>query len=799
MRVSIKIFLFQLFAWLPLIAGAQQSCDLTLSGTIAATTGEGLPGAAVFISGREQHAVVTDGDGHYVLSGLCAGTYTITIKFLGYKDKEQKLILNTSQVLPIELEEQDEMLEEVVIEDKFKPENETQSVSVLSGKTLDEAKGRSFGEVLREMPGVNTIQTGPTIFKPVIHGLHSQRILVLNNGIRHEGQQWGAEHAPEIDPFIASNIVVIKDAGAIKYGTDALGGVVLVNPAPLPLAATLGGEWNMLANSNGRSGIVSGMLQGGAKKWDGFGWRIQGTGKKGGDFHAPTYMLSNTGFNELNFSAAAGYHKKKNGIEAFYSHFSSNLGILRGSVVESVADLESALEREPPQYTQSFTYQIKNPRQQVSHDLFKLNGERVVGSNTYRFQYGLQINKRKEFDVRKGNLYDIASINLRLYTHTLDLEWLHAGTKAERSLGLNGMLQDNTNIYGTQRIPFIPNFTTASGGAFVVEKFHAGAWAIDAGWRYDFKHYDVSGFDYKNTPYRAQLNFHSMTGTLGVSRNLGKHMQLTTSVGSAWRPPHVAELYSFGRHQSAGAVEYGLLLAGNEGVLDINKTDYRNENALKWVGTLHYNREKISVEASAYYNYIFNYIYLKPSGITQTFTGPTPYFNYRQTDASFLGTDLSAYYWLYTTLKLTARASLLRATDETNHDYLVFIPSNRYEIGLRYEKDSRKTWRNFYADTQLKYVARQNRAPQYLSIEQLQAMEDAGQPIPNFDFMAAPNGYFLWSFATGISHAFGSSRMDIKFGVDNMLNTSYREYTNRMKYYANDLGRNFTVGVKYIF
>ncbi|SHI00304.1 iron complex outermembrane recepter protein [Chryseolinea serpens] len=797
MTNSIRILIF-LTALLPFQAKAQQPCDLVLSGTIASKQGEPLPGAAVFISGLEK-GVATDADGHYHMAGLCAGKYTVTIKFLGYRDQQQSLNLKASQVLQIEMEEEDEVLEEVVIEDKFKTENETQSISVLSGKTLDEAKGRSFGEVLREMPGVNSIQTGPTIFKPVIHGVHSQRILILNNGIRHEGQQWGAEHAPEIDPFIASNIVVIKDAGAIKYGTDALGGVILVNPAPLPVDATLGGEWNMIANSNGRSGTASGMLQGGSKKWEGFGWRVQGTGKKGGDFHAPDYVLSNTGFNELNYSAAAGYHKKKNGIEAFYSHFKSNLGILRGSVVESVQDLENALEREPPQNTQDFTYQINNPRQEVSHDLFKLNGEHVEGKNTYRFQYGLQINKRKEFDVRRGNLNDIPSINLKLYTHTLDLEWLRVGTRTERSVGLNGMLQDNNNIYGTQRIPFIPNFTSTSAGAFIVEKFHAGAWTIDAGWRYDFKHYDVSGYDYKNAPYHSQLNFHSMTGTLGVNRRIGKYMQFVTSVGSAWRPPHVAELYSFGRHQSAGAVEYGLLLGGNEGVLDINKTDYKNENALKWVATWHYDRDKISVEASGYYNYIFNYIYLRPSGITQTFTGPTPYFNYRQTDASFLGADLSAFYWLYRSLKLTARASLLRATDEVNHDYLVFIPSNRYEVGLRYEKAQYKSWKNFYADLRLKYVAKQNRAPQYMSVEQIQALEDAGQPIPNFDFMPAPDGYFLCGFSTGISHAFGSSRMDLKVGVDNMLNTSYREYTNRMKYYADDLGRNFTVGVKYIF
>ncbi|MBL0741697.1 TonB-dependent receptor [Chryseolinea lacunae] len=791
-----KFFIF-LFV-LPLSLLAQTNCQLTISGTLFSKENETLPGATVFVE-ELQRGTVADVDGKFSITALCPGKYTLSIKYLGYKDQVETVQLTKSKTLNVVMAEQDEVLQEVVVEDKFKTDNETQSVSVLSGKTLEEAKGRSFGEVLREIPGVGSIQTGPSIFKPVIHGVHSQRILILNNGIRHEGQQWGAEHAPEIDPFIASNIVVIKDAGAIKYGTDALGGVILVNPPALPVDATLGGELNLRANSNGRSGIVSGMLQGGSKKIQGLGWRVQGTGKKGGDYRAPDYNLTNTGFNELNFSTAAGYRKKNGSIEAFYSHFKSNLGILRGSVTSSVEDLENALQLEPPQGTKDFSYTIDNPRQEVSHDLLKLNGEWAAGKNVYRFQYGFQTNKRKEFDVRRGNLYDIPSIDLKLFTHTLDIEWAHNGTVADRSVGLNGMLQDNNNIFGTQRIPFIPNFTSASGGVFFIEKIRMGAWIVDAGWRYDFKHYNVSGYDYKNAPYRSQLDFHSMTGTLGASRGLGKYASLSTSLGSAWRPPHVAELYSFGRHQSAGAVEYGLLLDGSEGVLDINKSDYRNENALKWVGSLEYNRDKFSVEVSGYYNYIFNYIYLKPSGITQTFTGPTPYFNYRQTDASFLGLDVSAFYWLVSPLKVTAKASLLRATDETHHDYLVFVPSNRYELGLRYEQKQHRAWKNFYADLRLKYVARQNRTPAYLSMEQLTALQDAGEPIPSFDFMEAPPDYFLLNYSMGISHNIGASRIDISAGVDNVLNTRYREFTNRMKYYADDLGRNFTLGVKYIF
>ncbi len=86
----------------------------------------------------------------------------------------------------------------------------TNAQSELKGTALFQTSGQTLGEALKSVPGLNSIQTGPSISKPVIHGLHSNRVLILNNGVRQEGQQWGTEHAPEIDPFIANKITIIK-------------------------------------------------------------------------------------------------------------------------------------------------------------------------------------------------------------------------------------------------------------------------------------------------------------------------------------------------------------------------------------------------------------------------------------------------------------------------------------------------------------------------------------------------------------------------------------------------------------
>jgi iron complex outermembrane receptor protein len=238
--------------------------------------------------------------------------------------------------------------------------------------------------------------------------------------------------------------------------------------------------------------------------------------------------------------------------------------------------------------------------------------------------------------------------------------------------------------------------------------------------------------------------------------------------------------------------------------MDINKVHFKIEQALKWVNTYHRNWDRFQLEASAYANYIFNYIYLKPTGITENVRGVFPYFRYTQTDALFLGVDLSAIWQLTPKIKVSPKASLLRASDERNHDYLVFIPSNRYEVAIRFEEPKRFVLKDFYVESKVKYTARQNRAPRVVSVRDIETAHEQNQDpfngsTANFDFMAAPAGYALWNMSAGFSVHAGKTRYDLRASAENILNTSYREYTNRFRYYANDLGRNFILSVKCIF
>src|SRR5690606_35068735 len=177
---------------------------------------------------------------------------------------------------------------------------------------------------------------GNSIVKPVINGLHSNRILILNNGVRQEGQQWGIEHAPEIDPFTADHWEVVKGAQGVRYGADALGGVIRVSASDIDLDNKWTGGSDVMGQSNGHGGMINARFEGAVKALPGLGWRMQTSGKKLGNYKTADYFLGNTGVNEFNYAGTLQYKKDRNQLELYFSHFGTQLGIFRGAHIRTI-------------------------------------------------------------------------------------------------------------------------------------------------------------------------------------------------------------------------------------------------------------------------------------------------------------------------------------------------------------------------------------------------------------------------------------------------------------------------------
>ncbi|TRX61404.1 TonB-dependent receptor [Fulvivirga sp. M361] len=781
-----------------------KNCTCTVSGEIVdATTGEAVAFATVKIIDSDK-GVLSNAEGHFEIRGLCVTEVDIEVSHIGYKR-----IMHHHDIyhprLQVQLAADEVVLESIIVEGESTGAGLLSLAEVaLEGKKLDEVKNKSLGDALATLSGVSTLKTGQNIVKPVVHGLHSNRVLIINNGVRHEFQNWGAEHAPEIDPSLVDKLSVVKGAATVRYGPDALGGVILIDAPPLELHEDWNGEVSLSGNTNGRSGEGSVELHKGFDRTAFFG---QASWIQQGDLSAPDYQLTNTGKKEWSAAAGARYHWPHVDLNVYYSHFNQELGILRASVSGNLVDLANSIESEIPPNTRPFSYDINNPRQTVEHDLFKLQGKWNGDHQSLDVQYAFQLNKRKEFDVRRGANNQRPGIDLELISHILEADWKHANFKRwEGNIGVQAIYQDNNNQPGTNTVPFIPNYNVLRLGAYLIESLPIGNNWVEVGLRYDYQNFSVVGREPDNSVYKNELTYQNASFTTGYRWKFSKSKSFRTNLGTAWRAPNVSELYSFGRHQSS--IDYGLLrysiseanLVTTDDILTEEERPVPSEIGVKWVNTYQWKNKFIDAEVTAYVNYIDNYIYSRPGGITQTVRGAFPFFLFDQADALFFGLDVSSTIKHSGKWKSEFNGNYLWARDIENNDNFVALPPVNLAYRISFNTRKLGPFRSSEFTLDLGYTFQQFQAPRTISVRTLlEAKSDDinifAENAADFDFIDPPDGYFLAGFLWRST----IGPVNTLLRIDNLLNVNYRNYTDRLRYFADDAGINVGLTLSYAF
>ncbi len=764
---------------MPLLALAQD-CHAMLFGTVTeAETEEPVPFAEVFIVETGQ-GTVTDDKGNFVFTELCEGNYTVTCHHIGcsHLSTEIKVVGETN--LCFHLQHESLNLTEITVHEKAVVLPNTQVERSLEGRQLEAGKGQTMGDMLKLLPGVTTLNTGSGISKPVIRGMHSNRVLMLNNGVRQEGQQWGSEHAPEIDPYIADRVTVIYGANSVRFGADAMGGVVVVEPRALRSEAGMGGELNLAAFSNGRVGVASAMLDGKLRGKLPLAGRMQGTFKRGGNLCTPGYFLENTGVKEINYSAAIGLERERWTSEVFFSQFFTDIGVYRGSHIGNLTDLENAIQRGRPTDDGSFSYDLGRPLQRVAHYLLKAKNTLKTGTaGKLSLQYARQFNRRGEFDAHKryGTLpseLDDPEMLFEITTHTLDLAWEHKSWRHfTGSIGTQGIAQRNT----TDRGGLIPDYNSQTAGVFWIERWRKYPFPMEfeAGVRYDLRRLDVQSRG--NEVIDKQFNFNNLSGTVGLVYKIAKQLDFKLHWGSAWRAPNVNELFSDGVHHGSASYEKG-------------RDDLVPERAHSTNLTFDFDNERnFSVNFSLYRNVVQDFIYLLPQAEpVLTIRGAFPSFAYDQTDARLKGLDWSAAWKPIPVLAISSGASFLRAWNKRNDDWLVLMPAARLRFGAEFSPNAKN-----------EKVGNDNAPFVKLGVEHV--LKQSRVPVKYTDFAPAPKAYTLFNFEAGIGLPINRKRSTIKLSltIQNLLNTAYRDYLNRLRYFSDEVGRNVSIRLKYSF
>jgi iron complex outermembrane receptor protein len=314
-------------------------------------------------------SALCDGDGHFTLDRLCPGVLVLVIERPDYKRMERRLMIPNDSSLEIELDALDE--EVVEIHDKAPAATDTRSTTTISGAALDKTRGKGLADAIAEVPGVGELKSASGVGKPIIRGQFGRRLLLLVDGIRHRSQDWGLDHAPEVDPFVADKLTVVRGASGVRFGPDAIGGAVLVDPPDLLRAPGYAGEAHLIGMTNGRGGSTAARIQHAPMQLPGFAYNVDGSYRRLAAAETPDYALENTGVEEWNAGATVGYRTKRAAYQASFRHYQARVGVCACLRVESRDDFYAQIMRDRPIGSELFQadLEIERPYQRVEHEL----------------------------------------------------------------------------------------------------------------------------------------------------------------------------------------------------------------------------------------------------------------------------------------------------------------------------------------------------------------------------------------------------------------------------------------------
>jgi iron complex outermembrane receptor protein len=739
-------------------------------------------------------------DGVFEFKDLCAGKLVLEIKHVSCDTKIVTININKNLYKEFFLEHHLNELNEVVVKTTFKTEKTSIEKSLKKG-ILDNYSDKSLGDALNTLSGVASLNTGNSIVKPMIHGLHSSRLLIVNNNVRLFDQEWGDEHAPNIDINSGGRIYVVKGANTLKYGSDAIGGLILIKPKKYAVKDSIFGKTNTSLNSNGFGGNLNTEIIKTYKS--GYYTKLQASYKQFGDFNSPDYNLTNTGIKNLNASLRFGFNGFEKGFSAYYSFVNNEFAVLKASHTGNVTDLVLALESEVPRVIEDFSYGFDFPKQEISHHLAKIEGyKRINNLGKLTVQYDLQVNRRKEFDLRRGSFADRPVIDLRLFTNSLQSN-LEIDFSDDLKVDTGILLryqQNKANSTGTN--PLIPYFDKYDAGFFSIGnyKFNSST-SISAGFRYDFskinarKEYNLTDwnetFNYDELfpefetgvidgveiVTKPTFTFHNFSTSLGFSKFFENDLALSINYGLASRVPNPSELFSQGVHHSAARIETGLLT--------IDK-----EIANKFIFSLERSNADFGFSISPYYKHIDGFVQLIPIGIKTTIRGAFPVWEYNQVNARIFGVDIDINKKLGDRFNYTGSLSLLQGDNLSEDISLIQMPSTNFSNAISY---TNKELNQLTITVNQKTILQQNRFPDY----NFSGFNPVLQDDVFVDISSTPEDYTLFGINTSAVFKTGKKgSLKLEFNVENLLNVSYRNNLNRLRYFADDLGRNYNLKLK---
>jgi len=614
---------------------------------------------------------------------------------------------------------------------------------------------------ISKLPGVSIITTGPGIAKPSIRGLSFNRVVVYNQGIRLENQQWGEEHGIGITSSGIESVEVIKGPLYVLYGSDAMGGVIYAEPEKFKSMDGLNIDYTGIYNSN-YNGITNNLGING--KSGNFSFNLRAEMIDNDNFSTPDGEVENTWFEQNEIKAGIQYSSDKFTSELRFSRLDSDLGIPHMDEDHDEHGDEDHDEHGDEDHDEHMDEE--SLYQELKHTTITWKNTFDLGNNhLLNVTLGQQFNERKEFgehgDEDHGEHGDEdhdehgdedheegeAELDMELLTNTLDISLtLPQSEDFNLILGTSILSQTNKN-FGHEIL--IPDAEMNDFGLYALGEISLGNSAdTTIGLRYDNRSISSGS---------SSSDFSNFNGALGFKKEFTTST-LRFNLSSGFRSPNLVELFSDGSHHSTFMYKKGNpnLLAENSFQTDLSFQVYDEDSALSF---------------DLFLNDIRDYIYLQP---TNTFIDGLQLHNFLQQDATLYGGEIhlnknTSFDWLsyYTSLEYVF--------GETQDGMaLPYISPFTFNQVFNISFSS-----NYSFEIDFVAKAQQNRTAMYEE---------------------STDGYSLLNLSGTWMTSFLGNDLNIFWSIDNVFDKEYYDHLSRLKTAGiHEMGRNISVGLKYNF
>ncbi|HOO83902.1 MAG TPA: TonB-dependent receptor [Prolixibacteraceae bacterium] len=788
-----SMFIIVYFA---LFANAQG--NMALSGFVYDEHHKTLPGATVALMPINKN-VSTDQNGFFSFSNLNSGKYKLEVSFIGYEKYIVEFEFNQHLELDIHLSPSMVNLNEVVVADSYAEQRkmtESLNIEVINNDFIRQNQGNSLMKSLERLPGISVIDIGAGQSKPLIRGLGFNRVVVLENGIRHEGQQWGADHGLEIDQYAAGRVEIIRGPSSLRYGSDAIGGVIDVKHNEILANKKLGGTVELSAKSNNSYGGGSILLFGRSNKiW----FSMRATLTRFADYRVPTDSIDiysyraplyknrmrNTAGKENNFHVTLGFDGKKVSSKLITSIVGSKNGFFANA---------HGLE---PRMVDALLHDMSNrdfqyPYQTVSH--IKVISLNEVRTNKYDwdFELAFQQNYRQEWSqyVNHGFMPAIFPNNMPFSS---ELE------RAFRKNILTGNINLKTNItpksilyaglsneYQMNRIDgrgfIIPEYEQINMGAYTYFKYNLfEKTLLHAGLRADYGRINIDDYyDWFKSPVlnntdtlwinlqravQLDRSFTSLTWSAGINHQFD-YLKLKANIGKSFRMPLANELAANGINYHRFSFE-----RGNQSLAP--EISYQIDFGAEWHSSL------FAFEITPFVSFSPNYIYLNPTHLHDRLYGNGhQVFEYTQNAVLRYGGEVHAHLQPVKTFQFGLIGNYLYAVQTSGNKKGFSLPySPPASVLLNVKYNLQKLWVLYlpYFSADLNLVAKQNRV------------------VPPEE---KTPGYQLVNLSIGANITQKPNAVSLVFQVQNMFDIKYFKHTSFYRLInVPEPGRNFIISL----